>query len=298
MTHHALRPADLVMVLIVRDDGRASAVPTATLAELSKIAVRLTRLGVPAVKLFASGRRDRRGSGGARPDSLMARAIYQIKATEPDLEVVTETCLCSYTATGDCHLTDDAGAPDISGTVEALAEQSLAQANAGADLVGPAAMVKGAVSAISAALDGTGHQRVGIMPHVIIRSGLYEEYRRTMEAAPASGERPFQIPLERPDEAITRTLGFIAEGASHILLEPALMTSDILVTLAAMTDTPVLPFSVSGEYNTLSLSLQIELFSALRRAGAARIITYAAMELAQILAGSPGTTTNRNALSP
>ena len=284
------------MVLLVRDDDRRSAVPTVPLAEVPTIAARLSDLGVPAVKLFASGSRDPRGSGGARPDSLMARAIEQIKATAPDLEVMTETCLCSYTETGDCHLIDDTGAPDESATIDALAAHAVAQANAGADTVGPAAMIRGSVLAVRAALDGEGHKEVRIMPHVIMRSALYEGYRRAMDAAPASGERPYQVAVDRPDEAVSRALGFVAEGASHLLLEPALMTCDILVTLTKMTAAPMLPFSVSGEYNALPLSLQIEAFTTLRRAGADRIITYAAMELAQILTSSHRPDTKRNAL--
>jgi hypothetical protein len=82
---------------------------------------------------------------------------------------------------------------------------------------------------------------------------------------------------------------------SHLLLEPALTTPDLLVTLTKITDTPLLPFSVSGEYNALDLTLQIELFTALKRAGAARI-TYAAADIAETLHDSGRPTTTRNAL--
>jgi delta-aminolevulinic acid dehydratase/porphobilinogen synthase len=97
---------------------------------------------------------------------------------EPDLTVMTETCPCSYTPAGECHLANPRGAPDVPGIVEALAEQAVAQAEAGADVVGPTAMISGSVSATRSALDAADHQKVEIMPHVIVRSDLYDGHRR------------------------------------------------------------------------------------------------------------------------
>lgn len=285
--HAVLTPADLAMVLLVRDDDRTGPVPTIRLDQVGKAARQLVASGICAVKVFASGDRDELGAGGSVVDSLMACAISEIKAAAPEMVVMTETCLCSYTRTGDCHLTGPAGDPDVPATIKALTEQAVAQADTGADIVGPAAMIGGSVSAIRAALDDTGHQQVQIMPHLIVRSGLYEGYRRTMDATPASGFRVFQLGPEDVTVAVRTGLGFVEEGASHLLLEPAMFTIDILAALRAVTPVPLLPFSVSGEYTTLPRPLLRELFASLKRAGAARIVTYAAAELAESLGGGP-----------
>jgi hypothetical protein len=175
-----LQAADLAMVLLVRDDDRPGPVPTVRLAELAEVTRRLTVCGVSAVKVFASGRRDALGWGGSMSGCLMARAVREIKNAEPGMVVMTETCLCSYTLTGDCHLADHTGVPDVPGTVETLAAQAVVQAAEGADIVGPAAMIRGSVAAIREALDSSGHQRVEIMPHLIVRSHLYRGYRRAV----------------------------------------------------------------------------------------------------------------------
>lgn len=282
-----VQPSDLVMVLLIRDDQRSALLPTVSVSELPNVTARVARCGITAVKLFASGTiRDALGEAGTAPDSLMARAIQEIKATEPALTVMTETCLCSYTPTGDCHLTNVTGEPDVPGTLQALAAQAVAQADAGADTVGPAAMATGSVTAVRDALNEAGHQRVEIMPHVIVQSVLYDAYRATMDAVPASGVRAFQIPPANPDEAVNAGLNYVAEGANQLLLEPALFTADLLTTLTTLTSVPVLPFSVSGEYNALPYTSQIELFGMLKRAGADRIITYAAADLAECLGDS------------
>lgn len=287
-TKSDLRINDLAMVLLVRDDARSGLMPTVRIAELPAVAHRLARLGVPAVKMFASGSvRDPLGLAGTAPDSLMARAIAEIKGAVPELTVMTETCLCSYTPTSDCHLSGPHGSPDVRGTVEALAAQAVAQAQAGADVVGPAAMISGSVSATRSALDAADFQKVEIMPHLIIRSDLYEGYRITMDAMPASGLRAFQVPPDDADGALNAGLDLVLEGANALLLEPALFTVDVLTALATATTAPVLPFSVSGEYNSLSSALHAELAVMLKRAGATRIITYAAADIAEKLTTNP-----------
>ena len=190
-----LSASDLAMVLLVRADDSCRTMPTVRLKEICAAVGELADLGIHTVKMFASGdTRDRTGSRGKACDSLMACAIRETKAADPSLNVITETCLCSYTDSGECHLTDRTGRPDLLATAEAIAEQAVAQAAAGADVVGPAAMIGGSVSCVREALDDTYHPDVQIMPHLIFDSRLYEPYRRTMNATPASGERRlFQI---------------------------------------------------------------------------------------------------------
>lgn len=126
------------------------------------------------------------------------------------------------------------------------------------------------------------------MPHLIFDSRLYDAYRQTMDAAPASGERRvFQIDPARPQTAVRTSLGFVDEGADMLLLEPALFCGDVLITLKQVCRVPIAPFSVSGEYLRLQsegdFRLLVELFTMLKRSGADQIITYAAVDIARSL---------------
>ena len=292
VTPVALTPRDLAMVLLVRDQpGSPQPVPTFTVPQLRRQAVQLAALAIPAVKVFASSTsRDPGRAPWNTPDDLMTQAITEIKTAAPGLTVITENCLCSYTPTGECYLPGPGGKPDLPATIAALAEQATAHAGAGADIIGPAAMIPGAVRAARAALDQAGHADTGIMPHLILDSRLYDPYRAAMGAVPASGDvRAFQGNPARPRDAINAGLAFVAEGAGTLLLEPALLTTDILIALHAACGVPVAPFSVSGEYTRFAppdgrdWRLLTEVFTMLKRAGAAQIITYAADSLARTL---------------
>jgi porphobilinogen synthase len=283
-----LSAADLAMVLLVRADESRRAMPTVRLREIGTVVEELAGLGIQAVKVFASGDvRDRNGSRGKAPDNLMACAIREIKSAHPSMIVLTETCLCSYTDSGECHLTGQDGRPDRPASIEAIAEQAVAQAAVGADVVGPAAMLNGSVSCVRQALDDADHPSVQIMPHLIFDSRLYDSYRQTMDAIPVSGEScVFQIDPARPEAAVRASLEFVNEGADILLLEPALFCADVLVALKQACAVPLAPFSVSGEYLKLRSEgdrLLVELFTMLKRSGADQIITYAAADIARRL---------------
>lgn len=285
-----LKPSDLVMVFLVRDDADAGArpMPTLGLRDIRAAVKELTGHGVSAVKVFASGdRRDAMGSAALSGGSMMSRAIQEVKAADASMTVMTETCLCSYTDTGECHVTDRAGKPDAAATIDAIAEQAVVQARAGADIVGPAAMLAGNVRRVRQELDSDGWD-IRIMPHLIFDSRLYDGYRRTMDAVPACERRVFQVDPRQPARAVRISLDFIDEGADMLLLEPALFCIDVLVELKRLCAVPLAPFSVSGEYTSLMRAggdhrLLLELFTMLKRAGSDQIITYAAADLAREL---------------
>ncbi|AXU12572.1 hypothetical protein I3J09_07240 [Streptomyces clavuligerus] len=201
-----LSPADLGMVLLVTVEPADRPMPTVTVAEIPAVVREAARLGIRSVKLFAeSTERDTLGEVALAEDSLMSRAIHACKDTEPALAVMTETCLCSYTPDGLCYLTDRRGRPDIKATVWATAAQALAHAEAGADIVGPASMVLGTVRAARKALDETGHEGGGIMPHVIFWSSLYGAFRETMGPPRKRGSTEnFRSTLVGPISSSTR----------------------------------------------------------------------------------------------
>lgn len=293
-----LSPADLTMVFLMRedDDTAPRPMPTLTVREVPGAIAALESLGVRSVKVFAGSRvRDGRASQGASPTGLMARAIKAAKRAGPGVAVMTETCVCSHNDSGECWLADEHGAMDLEETAEVLAAQAVMQADAGADIVGPAAMIPGSVRAVREALDAAGHRDVAIMPHLIFESVLYEGYRATMEASPRSGARAFQISPRQPEQAVHIAREMVEEGADMILTEPALHTVDTLMHLKDKLHVPVMPFSVSGEYLRLTdprddgerdVKGLIEAYTVLKRAGADRIITYGAMGIARELRGS------------
>ncbi|MFF4392413.1 hypothetical protein ACFY0G_37530 [Streptomyces sp. NPDC001552] len=290
-----LTPADLSMVLLVTEEHTDRPMPTVTVPEIPAVMHDAARLGIRSVKLFAeSSGRDDTGEISLAVDSLMARAVHACKSAEQSIAVMTETCLCSYTDDGVCYITDRNGRPDVPATVEITSRQAIAHAEAGADIVGPASMVLGTVGGARKALDQSGHDGVSVMPHVIFWSSLYDRFRLTMGATPKAGiNREFQINPGKADQFVDTALRMEAAGADMILLEPAQFTADVLVALKGQTRAPLFPFSVSGEYNTLShmdretgrrdVRLLVELFTMLKRAGATASITYAALDIARQL---------------
>lgn len=293
-----LAPGDLSLPVLVTPSAvhlDDNAPPTVTVEELPRLVREANTLGVRSVKLFAGGdTRDEFASDAASRSSLMVRAIMAARETAGDMAVMTENCLCSYTASGNCFLTTEGGELDLPSTLEVLAAQAVAQADAGADVIGPAAMLEGLTSAVRQALDESGHRAVALMPHVIFASRLYGGYRRAMQAAPRSGNRAaFQVHPSRPEQALDYSVRCLQEEADMLLLEPALFTVDVLVRLRAVTNAPLFPFSVSGEHTLLvrgdNLSTReihavlIEYLTMLKRAGAEAIITYAALDVARLL---------------
>nr|WP_279473029.1 hypothetical protein [Actinomadura darangshiensis] len=292
----------LVMVVLVREDGGDAgrppgAVPTYTLDQLPSVTARAHQAGITALKVFTTDRRDASAAGAAASGSVMPRAIRAIKSMRLGVQVMTETCLCGYLSTGDCHLTAPNGQPDQAATIAALAHQAVTQAKAGADVVGPAAMIPGSIAACRSALDSTGFHRVRIMPHLIVDSRLYGGYRAAMGIRPQN--RPFQLPASgRTATAVERGLMMLSEGADSLLIEPALFSTDILCALHARASVPLLPFSVSGECTTLPPELLAEEYAMLLRAGASRVVSHAALTLAATLGEASSTvSTSRKTLT-
>ncbi|MEW1694451.1 hypothetical protein [Streptomyces sp. NPDC091278] len=291
-----LTPSDLCMAVLVRedDDRRERPMPTLTVPEIPEAVRALADCGIKSVKIFAGSRkRDALASQHASRTGLMAHAIAAAKTASPSTLVMTETCVCSHTDSGECWITNRRGLRAPEETIEALGLQAVMQADAGADIVGPAAMLPGSVDQVRRHLDDAGHNRVAIMPHLIFESSLYEGYRASMGAVPRSGVRASQISPAHPEQAEHVARQMVDEGADFILTEPALHTVDTLIRLkAASLPVPLIPFSVSGEYLRLSDPREdgsrdvrglIESYTVLKRAGAAKILTYAALDIARHL---------------
>lgn len=213
----------------------------------------------------------------------MVEAIDAAKNAAPDLAIITENCLCSYTHEGLCVLASQDGY-DHQATLAALAAQAVRQAEAGADVIGPASMVDGHTRRVREALDAAGFVGVALMPHLIFSSTLYGGYRKAMGAAPRGNREAFQIHLSRPGQGVEVARKMIAEGADMLLLEPAVHTVDLLSRLARETEVPLVPFATSGEWAEITYSGQrpveeyrpalLERLGMYKRAGAAAVVTY------------------------
>jgi porphobilinogen synthase len=215
--------------------------------------------------------------------------------------LAVDVCLCSHTVHGHCGVLDDGrDHVDNDATVEALAAAAAEYAGAGADCVAPSDMMDGRVAAIRAALDGCGLDRVAIMSYAAkFHSAFYGPFRVAAESAPARDaplrdRASYQLDPARPGDALLSALRDEREGADILMVKPGLPYLDVLAELSRRIPRPWAVYQTSGEQAALELlareglgdadRLQAEAWTALARAGANMIITYAARRARAILA--------------
>lgn len=217
-----------------------------------------------------------------------AIALLRRRATRDDATLWLDTCLCSYTADGHCCLHDMHGEPDLPASLDALAELALAYAAAGADGIAPSDMNDGRVAALRRALDAAGHDLVPIMSYSAkFASQLYGPFRGAANSAPTHGDRRrYQIDVRARRDALASSQRCAAEGADLLMVKPGMSSLDLIQPIAAATGLAVGAYQVSGEYAALALLARegladfdaalLESWHALRRGGAAYIISYGA----------------------
>ena len=205
-----------------------------------------------------------------------------------DASLWLDTCLCGYTADGHCCLHDTHGEQDLPATLDALADLALAYAAAGADGIAPSDMNDGRVAALRLALDSAGHDLLPIMSYSTkFASQLYGPFRGAAHSAPTHGDRrSYQIDVRARRDALASSQRCAAEGADLLMVKPGMSSLDLLRPIADSTGLAVGAYQVSGEYAALALLARegfadfdaalLESWHALRRGGAAFIITYGA----------------------
>jgi porphobilinogen synthase len=254
---------------------------------------RLADLGVPAVILFGVPEaKDARGSGATAGDGIVPRALEAIRAAAPGLVRITDVCLCEYTDHGHCGVLRD-GEVDNDPTLAVLAEEALAHARAGADVVAPSDMMDGRVGAIRRALDGAGFAEVPILSYAAkYASGLYGPFRDAADSTPAFGDRRgYQMDPANVEEALREVALDVAEGADVVMVKPALPYLDVIRRVKERFGWPVAAYQVSGEYAMVKAAaaqgwiderrVVEETLTAIRRAGADLIVTYFARDVAR-----------------
>ncbi len=293
---------DLIAPLFVkeglRDPEPVASMPGVvqhTLESLRKEVRALADLGVPAVVLFGvPAVKDARGSTADDPDGIVQLALRGLREeVGDDLVLIADTCLDEYTDHGHCGVLRDDGTVDNDATLARYAAAAVSQAAAGADVVAPSGMMDGQVGAIRAALDGDGHEDTAILAYAAkYASALYGPFRDAAECAPSFGDRrAYQMDPPNGREAVLETLLDVAEGADMVMVKPALAYLDVIAEVRDRVAVPLGAYHVSGEYAMVEAAaangwldgdaVQHEHLTAIKRAGADFILTYAARRVAE-----------------
>jgi porphobilinogen synthase len=301
-----VRPGDLIAPLFVKEGieepaaiGSMPGQLQHTLESLRKEAVEIAERGVRAFLLFAvPGRKDPEGSEAWNPDGIGQQAIRALRGEfGDDAVVIGDLCLDEYTDHGHCGVLNDRGEVDNDATLERYRRIAVAQAEAGAHLVGPSGMMDGQVGAIRSALDEAGHEDAGILAYAAkFASALYGPFREAAEGAPRVGDRTgYQEDPANLEEALREIRTDIAEGADIVMVKPAVPYLDVIRRAKDETRFPMAAYHVSGEYAMVKAAatngwlderrVVLELLTSIRRAGADLILTYHAKDAADWLRG-------------
>ena len=257
-------------------------------------------LGIPAICLFpytdpALKTADCREAWN--PENLTNRAIRAIKAQVPDIAVMTDVALDPYNAHGHDGLVVD-GVILNDETVEALVRMALAQAEAGADILGPSDMMDGRIGAMRGALEAAGLKDVAILSYAAkYASAFYGPFRDAVGATGAlkGDKKTYQMNPANSDEAIRLVARDLAEGADMVMVKPGMPYLDICHRVKQTFGAPTFVYQVSGEYAMIRAAAQngwidgekamVESLMAFKRAGCDGILTYFAPAVARLLRG-------------
>lgn len=242
--------------------------------------------GIPAVK-------DDSGAAAWNHNGVVQQACRAIKREFPDLLVITDLCLCSYTSHGHCGLLGEGKTIDNDRTLEVLGRVAVSHAEAGADIIAPSDMMDGRVGALRAALDRYGFTDRLILSYAAkFASAFYGPFREAADSAPQFGDRKsYQMPPANRREALRELAEDVKEGADILMVKPGLPYLDLVKEARERFETPLAVYNVSGEYAMVKAAaaqgwidearVVEEIMTGFKRAGADLIITYHAKDLYQ-----------------
>ncbi|MGR3434312.1 MAG: porphobilinogen synthase [Shimia sp.] len=302
---HAVTPADFIWpVFVMAGRDAEEPIPSMpgvmrrTVDRIAAAAREAHGLGIPSICLFPYTDPSLKTADCAEawnPDNLSNQAIRAIKDAVPEIAVMTDIALDPYNIDGQDGFVED-GYVVNDRTVEALVKMALAQAEAGADILGPSDMMDGRIGAIRAALEGEGHHHVAILSYAAkFASAFYGPFR---DAVGASGvlkgdKKTYQIDPANGDEALRMIGRDLAEGADMVMVKPGMPYLDIVRRTKAEYAVPTFAYQVSGEYAMLMAAAQngwldgdqvmMESLTAFKRAGCDGVLTYFAPAAARLL---------------
>jgi porphobilinogen synthase len=282
--------------------------PVATMPGVSQLPVKAAaqtareaaRRGLGGVLLFGLPRtKDARGSSALDPDGPVPRAVAEMKAAVPDLVVVTDVCVDEYTDHGHCGILRErpGGSVEVDNdaTLEVLAEMAVVHARAGADVIAPSDMMDGRVARIRRSLDESAFEDRSILSYAVkYASAFYGPFREAADCAPKFGDRAgYQMDPANAREALREARLDEEEGADMLMVKPALPYLDVIRAVREDSTLPLFAYNVSGEYSMLKAAAaagmidygraMMEVLTSIRRAGADAILTYHAIEAAELL---------------
>ncbi|TKR30355.1 porphobilinogen synthase [Luteimonas gilva] len=306
MREHVLTANDLIYPVFVHElDGR-EAVPSmpgvsrVSVDELLRVAEQASELRIPALALFPVTAPEAKSLDAAAAwadDGLVQRAVRALKARFPQLGVITDVALDPYTSHGQDGLVDDTGYVINDETVEALVQQALSHAAAGADVVAPSDMMDGRIGAIRMALEEAGHVHTRILAYAAkYASSFYGPFRDAVGSAGALGKGNkynYQMDPANSDEALREVALDLDEGADMVMVKPGMPYLDIVRRVKDEFGVPTFAYQVSGEYAMLKAAYAngwlderactLEALTAFKRAGADGVLTYFALDAARWL---------------
>ena len=302
---NTLTAEDLIWPVFVRDgEGIEEPIPSMpgvsrrSVDRIAEAAVEAQALGIPAICIFPYTDQSLKTEDCAEawnPDNLSNRAIRAIKQAAPDIAVMTDVALDPYNINGhDGYVVDGEIVNDA--TVEALVKMALAQAEAGADIIGPSDMMDGRIGAMRSALETAGHHNVSILSYSAkYASGYYGPFRDAVGASGAlkGDKKTYQMDPGNSDEALRLIERDLKEGADMVMVKPGIAYLDICYRVKSTFGAPTFAYQVSGEYAMIQAATQngwingetvmMESLMAFKRAGCDGILSYFAPEAARLL---------------
>ena len=304
---HRLSADDFIYpVFVIEGHNRTAVVPSMpgvermTLDRLLPVAEKCLKLGVPAMALFPvidPALKTLDGKEAMNADGLIPRVVAALKKNFPELGVMTDVALDPYTSHGQDGLIDDNGYIINDVTLKILCKQALTQAESGVDIVAPSDMMDGRIGAIRKALDDSKHIHTKIMAYSAkYASGFYGPFRDAVGSAANLGKgnkMTYQMDPANSNEALWEVGLDLQEGADMVMVKPGMPYLDILRRVKDEYQAPTFVYQVSGEYAMLQAAFKngwldenkcvLESLLAFKRAGADGILTYFALQAAELL---------------
>jgi porphobilinogen synthase len=300
----SLRPADLVLPMFVRE-GLTEPAPIASMPgvvqhsqeSLVKAAAEAVASGVGGLMIFGVPlTKDALGSGADDRDGVLNVALRRLHAElGDDTVLMADLCLDEFTDHGHCGVLDETGAVDNDATLYRYAAMALAQAEAGAQLLGTSGMMDGQVGAVRQALDSGGYIDTGILAYAPkYASGFYGPFREAVNSSLQGDRASYQQDASRSvSDALAEVALDVGEGADIIMVKPALPYLDVLRAVADAAPVPVAAYQISGEYAMVEAAaergwldrerIMLETLTSIKRAGGSIVLTYWAAEVANLL---------------
>lgn len=307
VSENRLTTQDLIWPVFVQE-GENLCTPIETMPDVHRFSIDMlcgqvrqaAALNIPAVAIFPvvpPEKKNELGDEAFNPNNLICRATTAIKDMGLNIGIITDVALDPYTSHGHDGLLNTAGEVENDFTIESLCRQAVVQARAGCDIIAPSDMMDGRIGVVRDALDAAGFSHVSILSYAAkYASCFYGPFRAAVGSAGNLGKadkKTYQMAPSNSDEALREVALDIAEGADMVMVKPGMPYLDIVSRVRTQFNVPVFAYQVGGEYAMLQAASQrgwldwrsaiLESLIAFKRAGATGVLSYAALQVAEML---------------